>query len=256
MFNQIGADVEIFAEDGKGNFKSLCGLIGGTKEEPKQLIDSPLGFCVQEDNVSLEFNIPPCNNKDSFVASILHMVKKSSDILQKQGFVISKKSSGQFSKLELLHPNALIFGCEPDYDAWKMIENKKPICDDESLRTAGGHIHVDTNRNMVEVVRNMDLFLGVPSVILDNSEESIRRRKLYGKAGAMRPKPYGLEYRTLSNFWIFDDNLVKWAFAGTRKAVLSNVKISKAMGKEIQNCINTGDVNAARHICGHFGVTY
>lgn len=256
MLNHIGADVEVFAVDKQGEFKSLCGLIGGTKEKPMQLGHLPKGFCVQEDNVSLEFNIPPCSNKTSFVNSITCMVQNSAAILANNNFEISKKSSAQFSKLELMHPNAIVFGCEPDYDAWKMIENKKPHCDDESLRTAGGHIHVDTSRNMVEVVRNMDAFLGVPSVILDNSEESIRRRKLYGKAGAMRPKPYGLEYRTLSNFWIFDEALVRWVFDNTKKAVLSKIKFSKADGKAIQNCINTGDVNAAKHICEHFGITY
>jgi hypothetical protein len=28
------------------------------------------------------------------------------------------------------------------------------------------------------------------------------RRKLYGKPGAFRPKPYGCEYRVLSNAWV------------------------------------------------------
>lgn len=256
MFNQIGADVEVFAVDKQGQFKSLCGLVGGTKEEPKQLDGYPEGFCVQEDNVSLEFNIPPATRKNNFILNIQHMVSNSEAIIQKHGFEISKQSSGSFSKLELSHPNALIFGCEPDYDAWKMIENKKPHCDDASLRTAGGHIHVDTTRNMVEVVRNMDLFLGVPSVILDNSEASIIRRKLYGKAGAMRPKPYGLEYRTLSNFWVFSEELIGWVFDNTAKSVRYSGTIKKTEGKDIQNCINTGDVNAAKHICEHFGITY
>jgi hypothetical protein len=45
------------------------------------------------------------------------------------------------------------------------------------------------------------------------------RRKLYGGAGAYREKDYGFEYRTLSNFWVFDPKLTKWAFEQTDRAV-------------------------------------
>jgi hypothetical protein len=42
---------------------------------------------------------------------------------------------------------------------------------------------------------------------------------LYGKAGAYREKSYGVEYRTLSNFWVFDERLSDWVWKNTERAV-------------------------------------
>lgn len=251
----IGADVEVFAKDVNGNHKALCGLIGGTKEKPKQIDVFGHGYCVQEDNVSLEFNIPAVDNKLSFKRCIQKMVDYSESVIKQQGFELSKVSSASFNKMELVHPNALVFGCEPDYDAWKQVENKKPRSNDETLRTCGGHVHVGTDKNMVELIKNLDLYLGVPSVLLDDSPESIRRRELYGKAGAMRPKPYGAEYRVLSNFWIFKPELIGWVYDGVASAIKHKAKFTKQQALEIQNCINTGDKDAAKAIIGTYGIT-
>ena len=45
----------------------------------------------------------------------------------------------------------------------------------------------------------MDYTLGLDSLLLDSDT---RRRSMYGRAGSFRFKEYGIEYRTLSNFWI------------------------------------------------------
>ena len=256
MFDSIGCDVEVFGFDPKiKKHKSLCGLIGGTKEKPKQLTGLPKGFCVQEDNVSLEWNIPPSSSLNEWKSYVTTIMQKSRDILKNQNLIMSNKSSVSFDKNELLHPNALVFGCEPDYDAWKKLENSKPICDNPALRTAGGHIHVGTDLNMLDGIKAMDLYLGVPSVLLDDSPEATERRKLYGKAGAMRPKPYGFEYRVLSNFWVFKEELIEWVYKSTKEAINTHPKFSIAMSKKIQDCINKGDKDAAKSIIEHYGLT-
>ena len=92
-------------------------------------------------------------------------------------------------------PEAQMFGCEPDFDAWRECVNEKPCADDKNLRSAGGHIHVGSDlaiSNPVAVIRAMDLFLGVPSTQLD---AGTLRRELYGKAGCFRAKSYGAEYQ-------------------------------------------------------------
>ena len=42
--------------------------------------------------------------------------------------------------------------------------------------------------------------MGLPAVRRDSQD---KRRKLYGQAGRFRPTSYGIEYRTLSNYWTF-----------------------------------------------------
>lgn len=253
----IGTDVEVFARNDVEHI-SLCGLIGGTKDAPLQVASLPKGFCVQEDNVSLEFNIPPARNSYEFLEHMRVMSQYIPQLLKYIGLNISKECAVSFSKEQLTHPNALIFGCEPDYNAWTMVENTKPISDDATLRTAGGHIHVGTQENMINVVKWMDVFLGVPSVILDNSEGSVRRRQMYGKAGAMRPKPYGLEYRVLSNFWIFHADLCEWVFNSTELAVERARKGAPSirMQKQVVSIINNGDVEKAVEFCQKNGVMY
>ena len=94
----------------------------------------------------------------------------------------------------------------------------------------------------------MDKFLGVPSVLRDSGT---LRRKLYGGAGAFRFKNYGVEYRTLSNFWIFDESNIQWAYRGTEQAlnfVANGGVISDEEGQLIQQCINTSDVELAEYL--------
>ena len=46
-----------------------------------------------------------------------------------------------------------------------------------------------------------------------------KRRQMYGAAGAFRPKTYGMEYRTLSNKWIFNPKIVDFVYRGVERAL-------------------------------------
>jgi len=250
---KIGADPELFIKNKYGSYKSAVGLVGGSKMCPLPIDNE--GHAIQEDNVSVEFNIPPASSYEAFRASIHKVLAHIRSILPE--YEIDKASAVSFPKEELNTPQAQEFGCEPDYDAWRKCVNHKPQADDDCLRSAGGHVHVGSDvavNNPIAVIRAMDLFLGVPSIKLDNGT---LRRNLYGKAGAFRQKKYGVEYRTLSNFWIFDDALIKWAFDGTQRA-LEFVEGGSVIKPEhefvIQRCINTSNMDDYKTLQEAYGL--
>ena len=205
----IGFDPEFFLVDGNGKFISAVGLVGGSKDNPLPIGS---GCAVQEDNVAIEFNTPAIELKGS-VESVAKQVHEhfqyvfkyiEETVCKPNGLHISKAASAIFDADQLQTEAAQTFGCDPDYNAYTGQENPKPK-GPEGLRTCGGHIHIgysnpdkETNTGIILL---MDRELGTQSV-LDDSDS--RRRLLYGKAGAHRHKPYGVEYRTLSNYWIFD----------------------------------------------------
>lgn len=217
----FGCDPEIFLKDASGNIKSAIGLFGGTKEKPKPLKTLGDGYAVQEDNVLMEFNIPPAPTPAVFVNS----VQKTVDLLSKRaamhGLSFANGSAYSLHPDELTHPRAKVFGCDPDFNAYTGEKNPPPKANDPCLRSAGGHIAVGFScyqgvlteylkKNKKELdaflVREMDMFLGIPSILID---DGLLRKQLYGKAGAFRPKSYGVEYRSLSNFWVFSPAFIK-----------------------------------------------
>lgn len=246
---KLGCDPEIFLADAAGALVSAIGKIGGTKHCPRPL---PIGdgYAVQEDNVAIEFNIPPAENKDAFVNSIKAAKQYLSQEIAALGLRFNGLSAASFPYKELAHPLAHVFGCDPDFDAWKGgRENRKPMSSDKTLRSAGGHVHIghrfDSLDDLIQFIKYMDLCLGVPSVLMDNGE---LRKQLYGKAGAFRFKPYGGEYRTLSNFWIFDDKYVSWVWDATQQAMDmwqdKSVDVD-GIGKAVQRAINTNNKKLA-----------
>ncbi len=211
---RLGCDPETFLQDEAGKPISAIGYINADKWNPMQIPDMAKGFTLQEDNVSLEYGIPPASSADEFVAHINAVMAKSLDYLP--GLSFSKLSCIIFPEDQMQHPAAHVFGCEPDFNAWTKEVNTKPTPPHPFMRSAGGHIHVETTADPIQVVRNMDLFLSVPAVLMD---DGVMRKQLYGKAGAFRGKSYGVEYRSLSNFWIFKDELIRWAWRNTERAV-------------------------------------
>lgn len=215
MFS-IGCDPEMFVRDIDTKELFPCiGILGGTKEAPIPVNNG----AVQEDNVMAEFNVTPATSADEFVSNIMSVRKQIRVLLKAFNLEEHIIGSAHFPMNKLTHPQALVFGCEPDYNAWTGHQNPRPGGAPATLRTAGGHIHVG-NELVVDApeafVQLLDLLIGVPSVIFDQDSE---RRQLYGKAGAFRFKPYGAEYRTVSNFWIKEVESIKWVYKQVSTAV-------------------------------------
>lgn len=253
----LGCDPEIFLVDAAGAFVSAIGKIGGSKQAPRRL---PLGegYAVQEDNVALEFNIPPAQTSNEFVDHIKRVKDFLSQEVNEMGLKFSQASATQFPIHELFHPAAMEFGCDPDYNAWTGKVNPRPKATDETLRSCGGHVHIGYKFNnkaeAINLIKYVDLMAGVPSVLMDNGQ---LRKNLYGKEGAYRFKPYGVEYRTLSNFWIFSDDLIKWVWRAVQRSIdeyeMKRIDINK-WGSHIHQAISGNDKDMARSMVDHFGL--
>jgi hypothetical protein len=249
----LGSDPEFFIQDKNGKLKSIIGMLGGSKKKPVYM-DDFRKFKMQEDNVAAEYNIPPAKTKEDFISYILWPQEAIARIIGTNK--ISYLASASFPKEELLDPRAQEFGCDPDFNAWTYRENPKPVCNDPTFRTAGGHIHLGIKdkspSEIIRVIRNMDKVLGVWSVITDKDD---KRRQLYGKAGSFRPQKHGCEYRTLSNFWIFDKELIGDVWDRTQKAVtLPMIEDDSDEAKLIQHCINNNDKETARNYLNYQGL--
>lgn len=251
----LGCDPELFLKDKKsGDFFPVCGLLGGTKDRPKRI--DRKGHAVQEDNVMVEFNIPPAHNLKQWQYSIDRVLQYVAGALPQ--FELSVVASATFRPEHLQSAQALTAGCDPDYNAWTIRINQPPDIQRTTLRTAGGHIHVGYKNpdidNQLALIKAMDLFIGVPSVVLDPDRA---RRALYGAAGAFRPKDYGVEYRGASNFWVASSKLQEWVFNNTHRAIQwlnGGGYINKMLSLNIQNTINSGDKDKATEICNKFNL--
>lgn len=132
-----------------------------------------------------------------------------------------------------------------------------------NLRTAGGHVHIgyanSDFKTSIQIIRALDLFLTVPSLLLDPDD---LRRKMYGKAGAFRIKDYGAELRTLSNFWIASQESVNWVFQQVNAAIEAlnnyggniNGFIDTDTQLKIQTAINTGSIEIAQELCNSYQI--
>jgi len=266
----IGTDPEFFLKKNGEYVSSQSAKIQGTKHEPVTLKN---GGTIQRDNVAVEFATMPAVDGNDFVAKVKSCLIDTHNMLP-EGHEMVVEPSATFDAVHLTDPEAQEFGCDPDFDAYTVSMNEKPWCGDSTFRSCGAHIHVgclDDNgiaipglefllefSGKINAVKAMDLFHGTISTKLDNSEASIRRRELYGKAGCHRATPYGVEYRVLSNYWMKSPQLVMLMDGLTQDAMLlvADNKLQKLLDlvgeDELQETINTGNVAAAEKIISNY----
>jgi len=254
-----GADPELMLVDAQGVLVSAIGIVPGTKEDPHPLTCG----AVQHDNVLGEFNVNPSETSEELVHNFREVLRELSEMIAPLSLVA--RASAEYPKSALEDDVAKIFGCDPDFNAWTMMRNSVDgTAAMKRFRSAGGHFHVgmaDSTREMladpygkVEVVKMMDIFMGIPSVLIDDDPTAPARRKLYGGAGAHRPKDYGVEYRALGNFWVRSPDLVELMYELANVAVSLTLdgkssEIIEAVSEETaQQVINKSDRSVAGKI--------
>lgn len=216
----IGSDPELFLEDANGKVISAIGKIGGTKKRPKPVKALGKGFAIQEDNVLLEYNTPAAKSYAAWNSYHKDMLAYLTQMVGDMGLLLSKKASHSMDEDQLQDKKAHIFGCDPDFDVWNLQWNRAPKAKDPNLRSAGGHVHIayenPNYKDSVKIARLCDLFIGAPLKLVD---PDTKRAELYGRPGAIRFKPYGLEYRTPSNYWTNKPENIGLVYEAAKAAV-------------------------------------
>lgn len=258
----VGCDPEIFVKK-DGSFVSAHGLIRGDKRNPQRVTNG----AVQVDGMALEFNIDPASTESQFVGNVEQVMAQLAAMVP--GFELAPVPVADFS-LEYINaqpPEATELGCDPDFNAYTGTANVKPDAQ-LPMRTASGHIHIGWTENADiynlehihacnAVAKQCDVVLGLASLFYDSDT---RRRSMYGQAGCLRFKPYGVEYRTLSNAWLLSKERMAWVFRNTRKAMdmLFDGRAlfveAQEIGADIQHIINTSDKDQADSLIRRFGL--
>ena len=188
------------------------GIIPGTKEEPHQLANAEPGFFVHDDNVCVEVGWPPTNDPRVFTRHAM-LVKDlvQSEFLDRLHYELAVHPAIKFMPDQLNTPQARSAGCEPDYDAYTSgkVRSLGPELMKGNWRFAAGHVHLggDFNCPPFVVALFADIFLhlqfmGQKSPASFYNPDWQRRAEWYGRPGIFRPKPYGIEYRSPSNWWM------------------------------------------------------
>jgi hypothetical protein len=266
----IGADPEFFLRDrDTGNPMPVCGLLGGTKETPLQYGN----YGLQEDNVMCEYNIPPVSDAVRFATHIKRGRESVMEHLESkfpQRFEPDASPARLFSHAAIDHPQARMFGCSPDFDAYTLGQRNRRIDPMELMeerggwRFSGGHVHIgfrDMQRFQVPAyvaAQFADALIGLH--VLRHDRQG-KRRQFYGTPGRYRPTNYGIEYRMLSTMWTSDvavSELVgSCAMALGRYLCKPEAEIRKAWSEipwmDVRRAIETEDHTLAQSLRSYIG---
>ena len=253
----FGSDPEFFAFD--DDTLISADKLFPSKYNPHKFED---GQAVFFDGVQGEFNVNPATDAATLHANILAAIENTKRNFGVKDIKFVSTVEVDLEELKDADRECNRFGCDPDYNVYTLSEQHNEIdAKKHPYRYAGGHLHIgnlpDEIMNDVEkkllFIKALDIFVGIPSVIEDHSEETrIRRSYHYGKAGSFRIQRYGIEYRVLSNYWVGNKKHTETVIAGVHKAVEATLdgtaeKIIELFGEEeIQDIINSVNVEKAR----------
>lgn len=253
----IGSDPELFIINEKTKkVVSSIGLIPGEKGDPWVGEDMPNGFGLETDNIVAEFNIPPAMDMTSFINNIEYM-KQYIDRFVKNinpDLGILCAASKNVDKSELQSPQAKLFGCDVDFNAYTQEPNPKPKGNRTNLRSCGFHIHIGYRNNNIDtsvaLVKYLDAYLGVPSILIDTDK---KRRSLYGKAGCFRLTSYGVEYRVLSSAMMKDTETLQFVWNQTMKAIMAFNEVFHLPPEElVVSAINDSNSDLAKTLISNY----
>ena len=231
----LGCDPELFLANANGQ------IVGSERAVPSDGLDFKN---VVQDGVQVELNPGPSQCRELLAANIrssfLTLKRRLDELsLKGQTFTASFRSVVEVDATELaaLSPAASALGCAPSFNAYSSTASIAVDGSTYRTRSAGGHIHLGFHNTALwreeaslygnapavdhraRIVPLLDALVGNVCVLLDRDPLQAERRKLYGRAGEHRLPTHGLEYRTLSNFWLRSYQLMSFVMGMARFAV-------------------------------------
>ena len=255
VLESIGADPEFFIGNADtGVAVRGVGVIPGTKYEPKRLTNC----LIQLDNVAAELNITPAISARDFSINCKQALEDLRNLLTEHNMSILTSPVTTFDSVELMSQEAQQFGCDPDFDVRKLAENR-PVRPERlgNTRVAGGHVHVGYSSDLspVDVARLMDLFVTIPLIAHGIDTCGASRRRFYGKAGSIRTKEYGIEYRTPDSGWMhhqYGPDFI-WETLSALEAIDVGLYLrDEVLDKRVVSAINTGNVRVAKELTDNY----
>lgn len=228
---RMGCDPELFVQTPNGV------ILGSEKVIPPEGIfqkynQTPSNYTGQtfktvvRDGVQIELHPRPDTCRARMSNQISDIFRELSKQLGERGLKICFEPVVEVSEEEFatLSHECKEFGCEPSFNYYD--KNAAITVDPQEyrIRAAGGHLHFDLTTDSVlknervSFVPVLDVLVGNTCVLLDRHSLIAERRKVYGRAGEYRLPKHGLEYRTLSNFWLTNYRLMSFVFGMSRLA--------------------------------------
>ncbi len=247
----LGCDPELFIRDASNRVIGSEKVIGGG-------LDTPYGQVIV-DGVQVELNPAPHSCRQVLTQNIYLCLCSLEQKLLNKHADFSQSVEVEKSEYDSLSDSCKVFGCKPSYN----VNHVDPILVDPSVymtRTAGGHIHLgggdkstmDVLKDPERIIPVLDTILGNTMVLFDRDPANAERRKNYGRAGEYRTPQYGIEYRTLSNYWLRSPVSTSLVFGLARHAVdivLNNLDrglMELVNYEEVVLAINSNDEALAR----------
>jgi len=216
------------------------------------------------DGVQAELNPRPDSCRAVLGLEIANCFRQLSDHISKdKSICVDFKQTIKLDKdgMDTLSDKSKKFGCSPSRNAHNDGKMGSISVDPAvyQYRSAGGHIHLGASSDESEkyikevllqperLVKVMDVIVGNTCVLIDRDIGNIERRKVYGQAGEFRTPPHGVEYRTLSNFWLRSYQLMSLVMGLSRVSVLivadnKDDELMKLVDmRKIAQAINTND---------------
>ena len=231
----LGCDPEFFFTDEAGQTTGAEKVLpkNGLQYNPYNSTEPGESSNIIIDGVQSELNPRPgeCRaNLANEMSACFRVLRKS--LNQKGGIKVSFAPVVKLTKAEMdsLSAQSKIFGCAPSTNVYQHAESQIRVNPKRYMkRSAGGHIHLGGPPRMAKIkkalhnvdvmVPMLDIIVGNTCVLLDRDPSNKERRKNYGRAGEHRVKEYGIEYRTLSNFWLRGYPLMSFVMGMARFAV-------------------------------------